>query len=50
MPHRRRSLLTGLATSLASGTLPSPAPAQAPWPNRPVRVIVGFPAGGARST
>lgn len=23
-----------------------PAIAQSPWPNRPVRIIVGFPAGG----
>ena len=40
---QRRSLL---ATPLALG-LASPAIAQAPWPNRPVRVIVGFPPGGS---
>lgn len=27
-------------------TLAVPAFAQAPWPNRPVRILVGFPAGG----
>ena len=27
-------------------TLAAPAFAQAPWPNRPVRILVGFPAGG----
>jgi tripartite-type tricarboxylate transporter receptor subunit TctC len=47
MMHRRRSLVAGVAASLAAGTLPSPAAAQAPWPSRPVRVIVGFPPGGS---
>ncbi|MBP0465648.1 tripartite tricarboxylate transporter substrate binding protein [Roseomonas sp. PWR1] len=39
----RRTLLA------AAGSLPlaAPALAQAPWPNRPVRVIVGFPPGGS---
>lgn len=37
----RRSLLTA-----ASALLATPALAQAPWPNRPVRIVVGFPAGG----
>ena len=40
---QRRSLL---ATPLALG-LATPAIAQAPWPNRPVRVFVGFPPGGS---
>jgi tripartite-type tricarboxylate transporter receptor subunit TctC len=38
---RRRSWLTATAALLAT-----PALAQAPWPNRPVRILVGFPAGG----
>jgi tripartite-type tricarboxylate transporter receptor subunit TctC len=47
MMHRRRPLVAGVAASLAAGTLPGPAAAQAPWPSRPVRVIVGFPPGGS---
>ena len=38
---RRRHLL--LATTAA---LALPALAQAPWPGKPVKIIVGFPAGG----
>lgn len=40
---RRRTAL------LAAATLPlaTPALGQAPWPNRPVRVIIGFPPGGS---
>jgi tripartite-type tricarboxylate transporter receptor subunit TctC len=40
----RRTLLAG--TGLAAMGLARPALAQAPWPDRPVRLIVGFPAGG----
>lgn len=44
-PHHcrptRRSLLAAGGALLAS-----PALAQEPWPQRPVRIIVGFPAGG----
>ncbi|MBR0648514.1 tripartite tricarboxylate transporter substrate binding protein [Roseomonas terrae] len=42
MIHRRILLA-------AAGGLPLAAPAlgQSPWPNRPVRVIVGFPPGGS---
>jgi tripartite-type tricarboxylate transporter receptor subunit TctC len=43
MQLRRRSLL---AASLAA-PLATPALAQAPWPNRPVRVIVPWPPGGS---
>jgi tripartite-type tricarboxylate transporter receptor subunit TctC len=39
---QRRHLIAAAAT-----TLPLPALGQAPWPNRPVRVIVGFPPGGS---
>jgi tripartite-type tricarboxylate transporter receptor subunit TctC len=39
----RRTLLA----TAGSLTLAAPALAQAPWPNRPVRVIVGFPPGGS---
>ena len=42
MIKRRSLMLAPLAAGLAS-----PAIAQAPWPNRPVRVIVGFPPGGS---
>jgi len=38
---RRRPLLLAAAAALAV-----PAAAQAPFPNRPVKIIVGFPAGG----
>jgi tripartite-type tricarboxylate transporter receptor subunit TctC len=38
----RRTLL-----ALAPAALATPALAQAPYPNRPIRVIVPFPAGGA---
>ena len=43
---QRRSLLIALA--LAAVGLPSTVPAQAQdWPSRPVKVIVGYPPGGA---
>jgi tripartite-type tricarboxylate transporter receptor subunit TctC len=46
MPSRR-TLLGLLPAGLGAAALPAPAFAQAaPYPNRPIRVIVGFAAGG----
>ena len=43
---QRRSLLIALA--LVAGGLPALALAQADaWPSRPVKIIVGYPPGGA---
>jgi tripartite-type tricarboxylate transporter receptor subunit TctC len=39
---RRRHLLAAGAAALAA-----PALAQAPWPNRPIRLVVPYPPGGA---
>lgn len=33
--------------TLLAAAIASPALAQAPWPNRPVKVIVGYPPGGS---
>jgi tripartite-type tricarboxylate transporter receptor subunit TctC len=44
---RRRPLLAGLAALATANGIPRPTLAQAPWPNRPVRVLVGFPPGGS---
>lgn len=41
--HRRALLGAGLGAC----ALPIPAIAQDPWPNRPIRIVVGFAAGGA---
>jgi tripartite-type tricarboxylate transporter receptor subunit TctC len=41
---QRRDLLA--ASGLAALGLARPALAQAPWPDKPIRLIVGFPAGG----
>ncbi len=41
---QRRELLA--VSGLAALGLARPALAQAPWPDKPIRLIVGFPAGG----
>ncbi len=48
--HRRRLLAAAAAASAAA--LPArPAPAQPRWaPERPVRMLVGFAAGGSTDT
>src|SRR5690349_19852251 len=43
MQFTRRGLLAGASTAL----LPIAASAQADWPNRPIRLVVPFAAGGA---
>ncbi|ONG58034.1 hypothetical protein BKE38_03610 [Pseudoroseomonas deserti] len=43
---RRRSLLAGLATGLATPALAAHGSAPGEWPARPVRLICPFPAGG----
>ena len=42
--HRHLAILT---TALAAATMAAPALAQAPWPNKPIRLIVAGPAGGS---
>ena len=42
----RRSVLGGFAAPVAAAVLLAPARAQSGYPNRPVRLIVGFAAGG----
>ncbi len=42
---RRGLLLSGVGAGLALAT-PSIVRAQAPWPNKPITIVVNFPAGG----
>ena len=47
-PTLRRSLLALALAAAAAPVLAQPKtskPAEAPWPTKPVRVLVGFPAG-----
>lgn len=46
-PNVRRRLLLGAA--LIAAALPAAAQT-APWPNKPVRIVVTFPPGGAPDT
>jgi tripartite-type tricarboxylate transporter receptor subunit TctC len=43
---RRRLLISATASVAALGVMPHTARAQASWPNRPIRIVVGYPAGG----
>src|SRR5262245_24322986 len=49
-PSRRRVLLGSTAALFAPFVLGSRAHAQADYPNRPVKVIVPYPAGGGADT
>lgn len=44
-PGRRHLLRLGAATTVAAA-LSAPAIAQAPWPNKPIKIIVTYPPGG----
>ncbi len=46
--RRRRALLAGLAVAATAGMgLADPAWSQAPYPDRPVKLLVGFPPGSS---
>jgi tripartite-type tricarboxylate transporter receptor subunit TctC len=42
---RRRDLLVGAGAVAGAGLLPGPLQAQQDFPNRPMRALIGFPAG-----
>ncbi len=44
-PTRRHALAA--AAALAAATVPPTARAQATWPNRPLKIVVGFPGGSS---
>src|SRR5688572_4229018 len=46
----RRELLRFGSIAAAAAVLPASAIAQAPWPSKPIRIIVGYPAGGLTDT
>ncbi|RYI27791.1 MAG: tripartite tricarboxylate transporter substrate binding protein, partial [Acetobacteraceae bacterium] len=46
-PLSRRRLMAAGAAVAGSNACGTPASAQAPWPNRPVRLVVGFTAGSS---
>ena len=48
-PSRRDVLRYGSAAA-AAAALPVPAIGQAAWPNKPIRIICGYPAGGLTDT
>jgi tripartite-type tricarboxylate transporter receptor subunit TctC len=42
----RRLLICAIASAAALGAMPKIARAQAAWPSRPIRIVVGYPSGG----
>src|SRR5919112_785891 len=47
MTFRRRTFVHLAAGAVASPLISRAGQAQQAWPSRPVRIVVGFPAGGA---
>lgn len=46
----RRDVLRYGSAAAAAAALPAPALGQAAWPSKPIRIIVGYPAGGLTDT